>query len=97
MASVYDFQARYLDGSPLNLADFRGQVLLIVNTASRCGFTPQYAGLQVLYDAYHARGFTVIAFPCNQFGGQEPGDAAEVKAIGPENRGLQLKAPGFMD
>jgi len=76
--SVYDYSAKTLDGQDVNLADYRGQVLLIVNTASKCGFTPQYEGLEALYKAYKDRGFTVLAFPCNQFGAQEPGDAAEI-------------------
>jgi glutathione peroxidase len=76
--SIYDFQAETLDGQPASLADWRGQALLIVNTASKCGFTPQYAGLEQLHRAYHDRGFSVIGFPCNQFGAQEPGDAAEI-------------------
>lgn len=76
--SVYDYFAKTLDGQDVSLADYRGQVLLIVNTASKCGFTPQYEGLEALYKAYKDRGFTVLAFPCNQFGAQEPGDAAEI-------------------
>lgn len=76
--SVHDFATRTLDGSPLKLADFRGRVLLIVNTASRCGFTPQYAGLEQLHRDYAARGLTVIGFPCNQFGAQEPGDSEAI-------------------
>ena len=76
--SVYDYSAKTLDGQDVSLADYRGQVLLIVNTASKCGFTPQYEGLEALYKAYKARGFTVLAFPCNQFGAQEPGNAEEI-------------------
>ncbi|MDR7229638.1 glutathione peroxidase [Caulobacter sp. BE264] len=76
--SVYDYSAKTLDGQDVSLADYRGQVLLIVNTASKCGFTPQYEGLEALYKAYKDRDFTVLAFPCNQFGAQEPGDAAEI-------------------
>lgn len=76
--SVYDFDAQTLDGKPASLADWRGQALLIVNTASKCGFTPQYAGLEQLYRTYKERGLSVIGFPCNQFGAQEPGDAAEI-------------------
>lgn len=76
--SVYDYSAKTLDGQDVSLAAYRGQVLLIVNTASKCGFTPQYEGLEALYKAYKDRGFTVLAFPCNQFGAQEPGDAAEI-------------------
>ena len=76
--SIYDYSAKTLDGQDVNLADYRGQVLLIVNTASKCGFTPQYEGLEALYKAHKDRGLTVLAFPCNQFGAQEPGDAAEI-------------------
>jgi len=76
--SVYDYSAKTLDGQDANLADYRGQVLLIVNTASKCGFTPQYEGLEQLWRTYKDRGFTILAFPCNQFGAQEPGDAAEI-------------------
>ncbi|HJV41967.1 glutathione peroxidase [Caulobacter sp.] len=76
--SVYDYSAKTLNGQDTSLADYRGQVLLIVNTASKCGFTPQYEGLEALYKTYKDRGFTVLAFPCNQFGAQEPGDAAEI-------------------
>ena len=79
--NAYDFTARKLDGSPAPLADYAGRVLLIVNTASKCGFTPQYAGLEALHRAYADRGLTVLAFPCNQFGGQEPGDAAAIGAF----------------
>ena len=76
--SVYDFTVQTLDGKPAPLSDHRGQVLLIVNTASKCGFTPQYEGLEALHKRYRDRGFSVLGFPCNQFGGQEPGDAAEI-------------------
>lgn len=76
--SVYDYSAKTLDGQDVSLADYRGQVLLIVNTASKCGFTPQYEGLETLYKAYKDRSFTVLAFPCNQFGAQEPGNAEEI-------------------
>ncbi|TCS17431.1 glutathione peroxidase [Caulobacter sp. BK020] len=76
--SVYDYSAKTLDGQDASLADYRGQVLLIVNTASKCGFTPQYEGLEALYREYKDRGFTVLAFPCNQFGAQEPGNAEEI-------------------
>lgn len=76
--SLYDLTAKLPDGSAQSLADYRGKVLLIVNTASKCGFTPQYEGLEQLYRDYKDRGFEVLAFPCNQFGAQEPGDAAEI-------------------
>jgi glutathione peroxidase len=78
MSNVYDFSAQTLDGKPAPLAEHRGQVLLIVNTASKCGFTPQYEGLEALWRAYKDRGLVVLGFPCNQFGAQEPGDAAEI-------------------
>jgi glutathione peroxidase len=75
---AYDFTARTLQGTDKPLADYRGQVLLVVNVASRCGFTPQYAGLEALYRKYRDRGFQVLGFPCNQFGAQEPGTEAEI-------------------
>ena len=76
--SIHDIVARRLNGEERDLSEFRGQVLLIVNVASRCGFTPQYAGLEALYRKLHARGFSVLGFPCNQFGAQEPGSEAEI-------------------
>ena len=76
--SVYAFRAPLLDGTPVGLETFRGRVLLIVNTASKCGFTPQYAGLEALYRELKETGLTVLGFPCNQFGGQEPGTADEI-------------------
>ena len=76
--SEFDFSARGLDGTETPLERHRGQVLLIVNVASRCGFTPQYAGLEALYRKFRDRGFAVLGFPCNQFGAQEPGTAAEI-------------------
>lgn len=76
--SIYDFSAETIDGKPVSLADYRGQVLLIVNTASQCGFTGQYEGLEDLYRRYCAKGFTILGFPCNQFGEQEPGDEAQI-------------------
>ncbi|MDE2181514.1 MAG: glutathione peroxidase [Alphaproteobacteria bacterium] len=78
MATVYDFSAKTSAGSEVSLGMFRGQVLLIVNTASRCGFTPQYEGLQKLHHALQVQGFSVLAFPCNQFGTQEPGSDADI-------------------
>ena len=76
--NVYGFTATALSGQGRSLAEFRGEVLLIVNTASKCGFTPQYEGLETLYRGLHGRGLTVLGFPCNQFGRQEPGSAGEI-------------------
>ncbi|MES2752117.1 MAG: glutathione peroxidase [Pseudomonadota bacterium] len=81
MATVYDFSAATLDGAERPLRQFEGQALLIVNTASACGFTPQYAQLEALHRALAPRGFSVLGFPCNQFGGQEPGSATEIAAF----------------
>lgn len=79
--SIYDFSAETLDGKPAPLSAYRDKVVLIVNTASKCGFTPQYAGLEALYRKHKDRGFVVLGFPCNQFGAQEPGDAAEIASF----------------
>ena len=78
MTSIYDFSAESLDGQPAPLSAYRDKVVLIVNTASKCGFTPQYAGLEALWRRYQDRGLVILGFPCNQFGAQEPGDAAEI-------------------
>ena len=88
MTTAYDFEVRRLDGKPLPLRQLEGRVLLIVNTASQCGFTPQYKGLQALHDQFHVRGLEVLAFPCNQFGAQEPGDAAQIGAFCERNYGV---------
>jgi glutathione peroxidase len=92
--TVYEFSAplpaEAADGLPVCLERFRGQVLLIVNTASQCGYTPQYAGLEQLYQAYKDRGFCVLGFPCNQFGGQEPGSAAEIASFCERNYGVSF-------
>ncbi|HEY8065978.1 MAG TPA: glutathione peroxidase [Methylosinus sp.] len=78
---VHDFEARRLDGANASLSDWAGEVLLIVNVASKCGFTPQYEGLEALWRAYRERGFAVLGFPCDQFGHQEPGDEAQIGAF----------------
>jgi len=88
--SIYDFSASRLDGSLINLAEFKGKVLLIVNTASKCGFTPQYAGLEELYRTHRERGFEVLGFPCNQFGAQEPGSAEEIGTFCERNYGVSF-------
>ena len=85
-----DFTVRRADGSEENLAAYAGQVVLVVNTASKCGFTPQYAGLEALWQAYRARGLVVIGFPCNQFGHQEPGDADEIASFCSLNFGVSF-------
>ncbi|WP_425229720.1 glutathione peroxidase [Sphingomonas sp.] len=78
MTAITDIEVKAADGGVVSLDTWRGKVLLIVNTASKCGFTPQYEGLEELHARYGGQGFEVLAFPCNQFGGQEPGDAAEI-------------------
>jgi glutathione peroxidase len=78
-APLYGIRVRTLDGSEQSMAAFEGQVLLVVNVASKCGFTPQYAGLEALYRKHRVGGFAVLGFPCDQFGHQEPGDAAEIR------------------
>ena len=88
--TVFDFSASLLDGTEISLDRFRGRVLLIVNTASRCGFTPQYAGLETLYRAYGQRGLEVLGFPSNQFGQQEPGSADEIGAFCQKNYGVSF-------
>ncbi len=79
MTGVHDFTAKSLAGEEIPLKRFEGQVLLIVNTASKCGFTPQYKGLEALHQRLNPRGFSVLGFPCNQFGGQEPGDSQQIE------------------
>lgn len=81
MTTLHDFEIRLLDGTPTKLADFAGKTVLLVNVASRCGLTPQYAGLEALHRELSGRGFSVLGFPCNQFGGQEPGSAEEIRGF----------------
>ena len=77
--SIYDYKVKDIDGNEVFMSEFKGKVLMIVNVASKCGFTPQYEGLQKLYDAYKDQGLVVLGFPCNQFGAQEQGGEAEIK------------------
>jgi glutathione peroxidase len=79
--SIYDFSVTTIEGQPLSLSTYKNKVLLIVNTASQCGFTPQYQGLQGLYDKYASQGLEILGFPCNQFGQQEPGSASEIQSF----------------
>ncbi|MDY6918753.1 MAG: glutathione peroxidase [Pseudomonadota bacterium] len=88
MTSIYDFSAVTIDGKERPLADFTGQVLLIVNTASKCGFTPQFGGLEKLYQEYHDRGLEILGFPCNQFLGQDPGSNSEIGEFCQRNYGV---------
>ena len=88
--SVYDFSAKLNNGTDQSLADYKGKVLLIVNTASKCGFTPQYEGLQSLHAKYKGRGFEVLGFPCDQFGHQEPGSDADIKSFCQLNYGVSF-------
>jgi len=90
MTSVYDFEARQIDGKPVPLSRFKGKVLLIVNTASKCGFTPQFEGLEALYEKYSAKGLAVLGFPSNQFGNQDPGTNEEIGAFCVENYGVSF-------
>lgn len=86
--TIYSFQANAIDGSAVDLASFKGKVLLIVNVASRCGYTPQYAELESVWKAFKDKGLVVIGFPCNDFGGQEPGSETEIKDFCTKNYGV---------
>jgi glutathione peroxidase len=88
--TVYDFDAQAIDGQPVKLADYRGKVLLIVNTASQCGFTPQFAGLEKLWAAHAAQGLVVLGFPSNEFGGQDPGSNEEIASFCQVNYGVSF-------
>jgi glutathione peroxidase len=95
--SIYDFSVDNSAGESKNLEDYRGKVLLIVNTASKCGFTPQYTGLQALHDKYHERGLVIIAMPCNQFGAQEPGSDDTIQEFCQLNYGLSFPVMAKVD
>lgn len=88
--TVYDYRVKTIKGEEVSLENYKDQVLLIVNTASKCGFTPQYGQLQEIYDQYKERGFAVLGFPCNQFGSQEPGDEAEIEEFCTLNFGVNF-------
>ena len=90
MTSIYQFEAELLDGKNKSFADYEGKVLLIVNTASKCGFTPQFTGLEKLYQQYKDQGFLVLGFPCNQFGGQDPGSNEQIGVFCQKNYGVDF-------
>ena len=95
--SVYDFEALSIDGKPAHLSTQRGKVLLIVNTASACGFTPQFAGLEALWESYRERGLVVVGFPSNQFGGQDPGSNGEIALFCQRNFGVSFPMMSKVD
>ena len=90
MTSIYDLEATAINGEQVSLGDFKDQVMLIVNTASKCGFTPQYAGLEELYDRFKDQGLVILGFPCNQFGRQEPGNESDIEAFCELNYGVSF-------
>ncbi|MFA7337742.1 MAG: glutathione peroxidase [Candidatus Obscuribacterales bacterium] len=91
MSTVYEYSAKALDGSEIKLEQYKGNVMLIVNTASKCGFTSQFAGLEKLHEEYSKRGLSLLGFPCNQFGAQEPGDSTEIGAFCQKNYGVDFQ------
>ncbi|NDP61445.1 glutathione peroxidase [Polaromonas sp.] len=95
--TVYDFEARQIDGQDMALSEFRGQVMLIVNTASQCGFTPQFGGLEELHKAYAAKGLVVLGFPCNQFGAQDPGQDSDIASFCQVNYGVTFPMMSKVD
>lgn len=90
MSNIYQFEAELLEGDIKAFADYKGKVMLIVNTASKCGFTPQFAGLEKLYEKYKPQGLEILGFPCNQFGGQDPGTNKEIGAFCQRNYGVNF-------
>ena len=97
MASIYDFEALQIDGKKLALSKFKGQALLIVNTASACGFTPQFAGLEKLHETYGSKGLVVLGFPCNQFGAQDEGSNDEIATFCQKNYGVSFTMMSKID
>ena len=97
MPSIYDFEAQTINGKPVQLAQFKGRVLLIVNTASKCGFTPQFEGLEQLWKDYEAQGLTVLGFPSNQFGAQDPGSNGEIAEFCQLNYGVSFPMMAKVD
>ena len=97
MSTIYDFEALSIDGQPVFIEQFRGQAMLIVNTASACGFTPQFAGLEKLHQTYGGKGLAVLGFPCNQFGSQDPGSNEEIGAFCQRNYGVSFPMMSKID
>ncbi|HQR99661.1 MULTISPECIES: glutathione peroxidase [unclassified Polaromonas] len=97
MSSIYDFEARQINGQDIALSQFKGKVMLIVNTASQCGFTPQFGGLEELHKAYTGKGLVVLGFPCNQFGSQDPGADGEIAEFCQVNYGVSFPMMGKID
>ena len=91
MAQIYEFKAKALDGKDVNFDNYKGDVLLIVNTASKCGYTPQYQGLEELHKKYAGKGLKVLGFPCNQFGAQEPGNSGDIATFCQRNYGVDFQ------
>jgi glutathione peroxidase len=97
MSTVYDFEALQINGQPVHLSEFKGKALLIVNTASACGFTPQFAGLEVLHETYGQKGLVVLGFPCNQFGSQDKGSNDEIAGFCQVNYGVTFPMMAKID
>ena len=97
MSTIYDFEARQMDGTTVPLEQYRGKALLIVNTASACGFTPQFGGLEALHEKYGQRGLAVLGFPCNQFGSQDPGSNEEIASFCQLNYGVTFPMMAKID
>ena len=97
MNTVYDFEARQIDGEDISLSAFKGKVMLIVNTASQCGFTPQFGGLEELHKSYGGKGLAVLGFPCNQFGAQDPGQDSEISTFCQVNYGVSFPMMSKID
>ena len=97
MSSIYDFEARQINGKDIALSEFRGKVMLIVNTASQCGFTPQFGGLEELHKTYAGQGLVLLGFPCNQFGSQDPGADGEIAEFCQVNYGVSFPMMGKID
>ena len=97
MSTIYDFKAQSISGKEIGLSDFKGKVMFIVNTASKCGFTPQFGGLEALYKTYAGKGLVVVGFPCNQFGSQDPGADGEIAEFCQVNYGVSFPMMGKVD